>query len=110
MFQIISMKSATMPWRNTVFLDEDGEVYMPAEVFGDEFIMALCLIHDCKRQLAYEGHIYAPASWLAKEYPDLASKINEAAQRTRQYKPTSDDVLYVGTSNTPGPVTIESVK
>ncbi|MAX27613.1 MAG: hypothetical protein CMJ19_24210 [Phycisphaeraceae bacterium] len=90
MLQISATDPKAKPWQTTVFLDDDGEVYMPAGVFGDELQLALCLSYDGQPQLPHEGHVYAPASWLAREYPRLAPKINEAVKHIRQYKPTSD--------------------
>ena len=51
MLQIVSKKLATKPWRNTVFVDDDGEVYLPAGDFGDEVAMVWCLLRVGKRFL-----------------------------------------------------------
>lgn len=110
MLQIVSKKSATKPWRNTVFVDDDGEVYLPAGDFGDEVNMVWCLLRVGKRLLINEGHLYAPASWLVQEYPHMASKINDVTQGFRQYKLTSDGSLYVDENNVPGPTAFESVR
>ena len=40
MLQISATDPKAKPWQTTVFLDDDGEVYMPAGVFGDELQLA----------------------------------------------------------------------
>tara|TARA_B100000614_G_scaffold233616_1_gene229031 strand:- start:12 stop:344 length:333 start_codon:yes stop_codon:yes gene_type:complete len=110
MLQIVSKKLATKPWRNTVFVDDDGEVYLPAGDFGDEVAMVWCLLRVGKRFLINEGHLYTPAFWLVQEYPHMASKINDVTQCFRQYKLTSDGSQYVDVNSRPGPTVFESAR
>lgn len=70
-------------WLRTVCLDDDGRVFLPCGAFADEPTAFMCLAYDGGPLVRHEGHIYAPASWLAKEYPRYAAVINTIAARVR---------------------------
>ncbi|HOI54290.1 MAG TPA: hypothetical protein PLP01_03490 [Phycisphaerae bacterium] len=70
-------------WLRTFFLDDDGEVFLPCGAFADERTALLCLAHDGVQMVRNEGHIYAPASWIAKEYPRWANTVRIIADKAR---------------------------
>ena len=73
----ITVGPDTLPeWMRTSFLDDDGELFLPCGALADEQIALLCIVHDRVQVVKHHGHIYAPASWLAKEYPHHAETIN----------------------------------
>jgi hypothetical protein len=68
-------------WLRTSFLDDRGRVFLPCGAFGDEIQAVLCLAHDGMSTIQHEGHVYAPASWLAKEHPRYARAIETIVAR-----------------------------
>jgi hypothetical protein len=64
-------------------VDADGEMYLPCGAFADEQTTLLCLLHDGIPIARHEGHIYAPASWLAKEHRRYAHVVHAIVTRVR---------------------------
>ena len=60
-------------WKRMFFYDEETkEVYLPAVVAGKEEAVFLCLCFDGVGCIRKYNHIYAPISWLRREYPETA--------------------------------------
>jgi hypothetical protein len=53
---------------------DDGLVYVPAAMLGDdmELTVFLCAGYDGISTVEYSGHVYVPADWFARQYPDVA--------------------------------------
>ena len=66
-------------WLRTSFVDDNGEVFLPCGAFDNELNAMLCASHDGIAIVQHEGHVYAPRSWLAKEYPKYAKTIETIA-------------------------------
>ena len=66
-------------WLRTAFLDDAGQVFLPCGAFGNELKALLCIAYDGVPTVQHEGHVYAPASWLAKEHPRDAKAIGAIA-------------------------------
>ncbi len=62
-------------WLCTFFVDENDEVLLPCGAFGDELQAVLCLGYDNQSFVRDGDHAYAPARWLAGNYPNHAEKI-----------------------------------
>jgi len=71
-------------WLRTSFADDDGQVFLPCGAFGNELTALLCLAHDGEPLVRDGKHVYATASWLAKEHSSLADAINKIAARVRR--------------------------
>ena len=58
-------------WAAASFYDrEKDELYLPAVIGGDsEQAVLLCLSFDGVPVVHDGGHLYAPLSWLEREYP-----------------------------------------
>lgn len=67
-------------WLRTCFWDTDSDVYLPCGAFASEKDAYLRLAFDGISIVWSEGHIYAPSSWLAREYPKRAREIEIIAQ------------------------------
>ena len=86
MDQIVVESDLLEEWLRTAFLDDDGQVFLPCGAWDDELSQVLSLIHDRVPVVRHEGHVYAPASWLAKEHPRFAETINTIAASVRNGK------------------------
>ena len=84
MDQIVIESPLLQEWLQTAFVDDDGQVFLPCGAFDNELKALLCIAHDGVPLVRHEGHIYASASWLAKEYPRYAETIGAIAAKVRQ--------------------------
>ena len=71
-------------WLRTTFVDDDGQIFLPCGAFGDELQALLSLTHDGVPIVQHQRHIYAPASWLAKEHARHASTINAIVEGAKK--------------------------
>ena len=71
----------TEEWLRTTFVDVDGQVFLPCGALDNELTALLCISHDGVPFVQHQGHIYAPSSWLAREYPRYAQTIETIADR-----------------------------
>ena len=86
MEEIVVESDLLEEWLRTAFLDDDGQVFLPCGACDDELSQVLSLIHDRVPVVRHEGHVYAPASWLAKEHPRFAETIDTIAASVRNGK------------------------
>ncbi len=64
-------------WGRTVFRGGDGEIFLPAFLADSEAVVFLKLGWEGERAIFDEDHLYAPGSWMAREYPQLAEIIKK---------------------------------
>lgn len=62
-------------WLRAFYVNDDGEIYLPCGMFGNETGALLGLVHDGVPYVSEDGHVYAPTKWLIKEYPKEAQNI-----------------------------------
>ena len=62
-------KKKVPKWIRSAGLADDGTVYIPAAVSGNEQAALLSASWDGISMVSYLNHIFLPTSWLAKEYP-----------------------------------------
>jgi hypothetical protein len=65
-------------WIRSAGIREDGQVFVPAAVAGNESEVALCLLYDGTESFTYLNHTFVPAMWMAREFPatrELCEKI-----------------------------------
>lgn len=68
-------------WLRTCFWDTDSDnIYLPCGAFASEKDAYLRLAFDGISIVYSEGHIYAPSSWLIREYPKRAWEIETITQ------------------------------
>jgi len=71
-------------WLVSLFVDKQGEVYFPCGAVGNEQIIMLCMVADGVRVVRSDGHLYAPVTWLTREYPRYTAVFAAAAIRARE--------------------------
>lgn len=59
-------------WKLCAGIDDNGTVFAPAGITGNEQAVLLCACFDGVPAVVSKCHIYLPTTWLAKEYPDIA--------------------------------------
>lgn len=72
-------------WFRSAALAEDGTVYAPAVVAGNELAVTMAATYDGVSALVSDHHVYLPTDWLAREYPVVADICEKIAQKTREH-------------------------
>jgi hypothetical protein len=87
-FAVSAPDGATVPeWVRSACLADDGRVFAPAIVAGDEMRVLLCAAHDGVSLILDDGHAYLPTDWLAREYPEVADVCARIESRLRDASP-----------------------
>ena len=70
-------------WKRAAGLSDDGRVFLPAALFGNESSLFFSASWDGvgPEGHLYQGHIFMDAEWLAKELPDLSAPILDVAKK-----------------------------
>ena len=63
------IKKHVAKWKRLAALADDGTVYIPAAISGNEQIAVLSASWDGVSMVTHLNHAYLPSAWLAKEYP-----------------------------------------
>lgn len=72
-------------WTRSAAITNDGTVYLPAAICGDENRAMMAAMWDGGVPLLQrDGHLYLPADWMAQEYPREAENVQHIADRVRQ--------------------------
>jgi len=87
-FSVIRPKGTREPqWKLCAGIDENGIVFAPAGIAGNEQAVLLCAFYDGISAVVSKRHAYLPTTWLAKEYPDMAEVFHSIERRvTRESK------------------------
>ena len=59
-------------WQRSSAIDENGVVFAPAAICGNEKNIFLCALYDGVSVAWNEGHAYYPTEWLSQEFPETA--------------------------------------
>jgi hypothetical protein len=59
-------------WKRSAGLDDDGTVFIPAIIASNEMNVMMCTGFDGTDVVTYLNHIYVPADWMAREFPETA--------------------------------------
>lgn len=77
-------------WQRSAGLGDDGTVYAPAVIGGEEQTMMLCAAYNGVTVVNYLNHLFVSTNWLAKEFPHLQEvceaivrKVNKIAAAER---------------------------
>jgi len=72
-------------WMRTFGVSENGgEVFVPAAIAGNEQKIFLCVAYDGTPSAQNHKHLYVPASWLSKEFPDTKELCDLIIARARE--------------------------
>lgn len=72
-------------WLRSFAVEDDGQVWMPAALAGDEATTVLCLAFDGEEGVERDGHVYVRASWLAREFPHTRAACSGAERRGQEH-------------------------
>jgi hypothetical protein len=71
----------TPKWLRSVAVIDDGTIFAPAAITGNEQRAMLCASWDGVSAIFESKHMYLPVQWLAKEYPELADFARRVERR-----------------------------
>ncbi len=72
-------------WTRTACLAENGDVYMPAAVAGNERTVFLCAAYDGEPVTVRAKHLFVRTKWVASEYPKIADLAQKIEARVREH-------------------------
>lgn len=85
-FEVENPENKKIPkWKRSVGLSEEGVVFVPAAMTGNESEVFLCAGYDGTTVVQYLNHVYVPAGWLAAEFPktaEICEIINKKVRET----------------------------
>lgn len=71
-------------WKRTLGISEEtGEVFVPAAMAGEQNVL-LCASYDGTAVATNHSHLYVPASWLSREFPDTKELCDIMTARARE--------------------------
>lgn len=62
----------------------DERLFVPAVLGGNEMMVMLCLGYDATPCIVDDGHLYAPADWMAREFPKAREVIAKIRRRIEE--------------------------
>lgn len=71
-------------WKRSAAIDENGVVFAPAIICGNEQAVFLCAGFDGERCVLMDGHPYFRTAWLKREYPDTADIMNKIENKLKE--------------------------
>ena len=84
-------KTQPSKWLRTSFIDDEGTLYLPCAMFGNEPAAFLCIAFDCIPVRLHKNHVYAPVWWLMNEYPKHREKTPTINPIKMTLRETADD-------------------
>ncbi len=72
-------------WARRVWIDENGEAFVPAALAGSETSILLTAAWDGVSLVTDADHVYLPLSWLTREYPQYARNWENIARKIKQF-------------------------
>lgn len=83
--ELQSIPSKKMPrWQRSAGLGDDGTVYAPAAMAGNEQAIMLCAGYDGVALVSYLNHVFVSTDWLSKEYPHLEGLCESIARKVKK--------------------------
>jgi hypothetical protein len=78
-------KKAGVPqWLITAGISDDGTVFVPARIAGNETAVTLAAGWDGNVAMAiYRDHAFLPVEWMVREYPKLADDLRAVEKKVR---------------------------
>ena len=78
-------------WKRMVFVDDEGAIYVPAEVADNETAVMLAASWDGVPVMHCKGHLFAPTWWIKREYPNDKQLLQIIAKVERHVKEALDE-------------------
>jgi hypothetical protein len=70
-------------WVCTAGIDDQNEVWIPAVAAGSELEVVLVAGYDGTSLMEFKGHVFAPCSWLRREFKTTAQVCDKVTRRVR---------------------------
>ena len=70
-------------WERSAGLDDDGGVWLPAAVVGNEALVYAKTDLDGEPLVLHDDHLFVRVSWLRREYPECAEGLDALAAKIR---------------------------
>jgi hypothetical protein len=71
-------------WQRSAALADDGTVYVPAAMSGNEQSAVLSASWDGVSMVAYLNHAFLPTTWLAQGYPKTRDVCEKIERKVRE--------------------------
>lgn len=72
-------------WKRSAALADDGTIFVPAIIAGDEQIVFLTASWDGVSVITDEdGHVFVPSNWVLREYPGTEEICSVIESRVRE--------------------------
>jgi hypothetical protein len=80
---------------HTTILDEHNTFFVPIKVCGDEAQLCRRVVLDHVPILTYQNSVFAPASWIAKQFPCAADELENLADSAKKIAALLDEQPYI---------------
>lgn len=77
-------------WKRSAAIDENGVVFAPAIICGNENAVFMCAIFDGEPYALIDCHPYFRTAWLKREYPDYADIMDIIESRMKEAQALTD--------------------
>ena len=78
-------KAGVPQWLTTAGISDDGTVFVPARVAGNEMAVTLAAGWDGNvAMVTYRAHAFLPVDWMVGEYPKLADDLRAVEKKVRE--------------------------
>ena len=67
-------------------ITQDGKVFVWAGIAGPENTVTLCATYDGVEMAVVDDHVYLPAEWVVKEYPQLTELCGNIRKKLVEFK------------------------
>jgi hypothetical protein len=74
-------------WKLTVFRDDNGELFAPAAITGNERGAVMTASYDGIKGITAHRHVYLPISWLRRAFPETEEICAVLERRLEQRNP-----------------------
>lgn len=78
-------------WQRSAAISDEGIVFVPAAIAGNEQEVFLCANFDATSIVNYLNHLFVPADWLAKEFPETKEICDVVSSKVKEIYVSSDD-------------------
>lgn len=77
-------------WRRLVAVDDDGTVFVPAAMSGNEQKAVLLSAYDAVKCIERSGHFYLPTAFMVATFPDTLQACQAAEASVKRHLTSAD--------------------